>query len=66
MSTVAEIEAVVPSLTAEELVELEQFIRRTRESKARGGTLPPRQLPLVTATGQAITQEEIDDALDAD
>jgi hypothetical protein len=66
MSTVAEIEAVVPSLTAEELVKLEQFIRRTRESKARGGASARRQLPLVAATGRAITQEEIDDAGDAD
>jgi hypothetical protein len=66
MSTVAEIEAIVPSLTAEELVELEQFIRRARDSKVRGSTLTPRQLPLVGATGRAITQEEINDALDAD
>jgi hypothetical protein len=35
MSTVAEIEAVVPSLTVEELTALEQFIHRLRESKAR-------------------------------
>jgi hypothetical protein len=65
MSTLAEIEAVVASLTEAELIELEQFIRRTREGKARGGALP-RQLPPVPATGQAIGQDEIDDALDAD
>lgn len=36
MSTVAEIEAVVPNLSVEELAELERFIHQTRESKARG------------------------------
>lgn len=66
MSTVAEIEAVVPSLTTDELMELEQFIRRTRESKARGGAPRRRELPLVAATGRSITQEELDDACDAD
>ena len=66
MSTVAEIEAAVPSLTMEQLAELERFIRQTRESKARASPPAPRQLPLVAATGRAITQEEIDDALEAD
>ena len=36
MSTVAEIEAVVPNLSVEELAELERFIHQTRESKTRG------------------------------
>ena len=36
MSTVAEIEAVVPNLSVEELAELERFIQQTRESKTRG------------------------------
>ena len=36
MSTVAEIEAVVPTLSVEELAELERFIHRTREGKVRG------------------------------
>lgn len=66
MSTVAEIEAAVPSLTMEQLAELERFIRQTRERKARAGTPALRQLPLVAATGRAITQEEIDDALEAE
>ena len=35
MSTVAEIEAVVPSLSVEELAELERFIHETREGKVR-------------------------------
>ena len=65
MSTVAEIEVVVPSLILEQLAELERFIRQTRESKARGSARPPQQLPLVAATGRAITQGEIGDALDA-
>ena len=33
MSTLAEVEAAVPQLTAEELAELEQFIRKTRREK---------------------------------
>ena len=36
MSTVAEIEAVVPSLSVEELAELERFIHQAREGKVRG------------------------------
>ena len=34
MSTLAEIEAAVPQLTASELAELEQFIRRAKREKA--------------------------------
>ena len=66
MSTLAEIEKAVPQLTASELAELERFIRQTRESKEQGGPRPPRELPVVAATGRAITQEQIDAALDAD
>jgi TATA-binding protein-associated factor Taf7 len=33
MSTLAEVEAAVPQLSAEELAELEQFIRKTRREK---------------------------------
>lgn len=33
MSTLAELEAAVPQLSAEELAELEQFIRKTRREK---------------------------------
>jgi hypothetical protein len=35
MSTVAEIEAVVPTLSVEELAALERLIHETRESKMR-------------------------------
>ena len=66
MSTLTEIEAAVPSLTLEQLAELERFIRQMREQKKRSASPPSRQLPLVAATGRAITQEEIDDALEAD
>jgi hypothetical protein len=66
MSTLTEIEAAVPSLTLEQLAELERFIRQMREQKNRSASPPSRQLPLVAATGRAITQEEIDDALEAD
>ena len=34
MSTLAEIEAAIPQLTASELAELEQFVRRTKRGKA--------------------------------
>ncbi len=34
MSTLAEIEAAVPQLTASELAELEQFVRRAKREKA--------------------------------
>jgi len=35
MSTIAEIEKAVPQLSAEELAELEQFIRKARREKER-------------------------------
>ena len=34
MSTLAEIEAAIPQLTASELAELEQFVRKTKREKA--------------------------------
>jgi hypothetical protein len=36
MSTVADVEAVVVEFSAEQLAELEQFVRRTRLEKTRG------------------------------
>ena len=39
MSTLAEIEKAVPQFSAEELAELEQFIRRARREKERAGNL---------------------------
>lgn len=49
MSTLAEIEAVVPGFSPAELVELEQFVRQTRIEKTRGKgpsvlDLPPLDL----------------------
>lgn len=37
MSTLAEVESVVVQFSAEELAELERFVRRTRLEKIRGG-----------------------------
>ena len=34
MSTLVEIEAAIPQLTASELAELEQFVRKTKREKA--------------------------------
>ena len=34
MSTLAEIEAAIPQLSANELAELEQFVRKTKRGKA--------------------------------
>ena len=39
MSTLAEIEAAIPQLTASELAELEQFVRKTKREK----TAEPRR-----------------------
>ncbi len=49
MSTLAEVEAVVPQFSAEELAELERFVRKTRLTKTKGGghsalDLPPLDL----------------------
>ena len=49
MSTLAEVEAVVPQFTVEELAELEQFVRQARLGKLRGREhsaldLPPLEL----------------------
>lgn len=62
MDKLPEIEAAVDALPVtqqrELLRRLAERIERKEESK--------RQLPLVAPTGDPITQEEIDDALDAD
>jgi hypothetical protein len=49
MSTLAEVEAVVPQFSAKELAELEQFIRQTRLKRTRANghsalDLPPLDL----------------------
>jgi len=41
------------------------LLRRLAE-RLRGQEKPKRQLPLVAPTGNPITQEEIDDALDSE
>ena len=48
MNTLAEVEAVVPKLSVEELSELEKFVRNARLTKTKGGgsalDLPPLDL----------------------
>lgn len=61
MSTLAEIEAAVNRLAEPEQEELLRYL----EERLRRPQLD-RHLPLVPTTGRPITQEEIDDALDAD
>ena len=62
MSTLTEIESAVETLPWSEQQEL------LRHLAARVQAQPElkRRLPLVPATGRPITQEQIDDALDAD
>jgi len=57
-----EIERAVDALPSPQQEEL--FRRLAERLKKRGE--PRRQLPLVPATGNPITQEEINDALDSD
>ena len=61
MSTLSEIEAAVDRLA---VPEQEELLRRLEARLRHAQT--KRNLPLVPATGRPITQEEIDDALDAD
>ena len=62
MSTLAEIETAVDALPSPQQ---EELFRRLAERLRKHGE-PKRHLPLVPANGRPITQEEIDDALDAD
>ena len=62
VSTLAEIESALDALPPEEQKEL--FRRLAERLQHRPGA--KRRLPLVPATGRPITQEEIDDAVDAD
>jgi hypothetical protein len=62
MSTLAEIETAVDALPSPQQEELLRHL--TERLRNRGE--PKRRLPLVPATGRPITQEEVDDALDAD
>ena len=45
MSTLAEVEAVVPQFSAEELAELERFVHRTRLRKTHGRGRSALDLP---------------------
>jgi hypothetical protein len=62
MSTLVEIEAAVDALTSPE----QEALFRHLERRLKKQSAPKRLLPLVPATGRPITQQEIDDALDAD
>lgn len=62
MSTLTEIESAVDALPWTEQEELFRHLARRLQEPAQ----VKRRLPLVPATGQPITQAEIDDALDAD
>jgi hypothetical protein len=62
MDTLPEIEAAVDALP---ITQQKELLRRLAE-RLRGQQEPKRQLPLVSPTGNPITQEEIDDALDSE
>lgn len=62
MDTLPEIEAAVDSLPVTEQKELFRHLAE----RFREGDEPKRSLPLIPPTGNPITQQEIDDALDAD
>ena len=62
MSTVAEIKDAVDKLPSQQQ---EALFRHLAQRLNKQPELK-RRLPLVPATGRPITQEEIDDALDAD
>lgn len=62
MDTLPEIEAAVDALPVTQQKEL---LRRLAERLQRQQE-PKRKLPLVAPTGNPITQEEIDDAIDAE
>lgn len=62
MSTLTEIEAAVDALPSPQQEVLFRHLAQRLQKRPE----PIRCLPLVPATGHPITQEEIDDALDAD
>jgi hypothetical protein len=62
MDTLHEIEAAVDALPETQQKELWRHLsERIKEQEE-----PKRRLPLVPPTGNSITQQDIDDALDAD
>jgi hypothetical protein len=62
MSTLNEIEAAVDALPLPQQAELLRFLAQRLEGQPEA----KRRLPIVLPTGRPITQQEIDDALDAD
>lgn len=62
MATLPEIEAAVDALPITQQKELFRHLaERLKEQEE-----PKQRLPLVAPTGNSITQQDIDDALDAD
>ena len=62
MDTLPEIEAAVDALPVTQQKELFRHLAERLQHQDN----PKRRLPLVAPTGNLITQEEIDDALDAE
>jgi hypothetical protein len=62
MNSLAEIESAVDSLPPPQQEELLRHLSERVRKQGRGN----RQLPVVAATGREITQQEIDDASDAE
>ena len=62
MSTLVEIEKAVDLLPSPQREELFRHLAERLKQRDQ----PKRRLPLVPATGNPITQEEINDALDSD
>lgn len=62
MSTLAEIEVAVDALPSPQQEALFRHLAQRLQKRPN----PKRSLPLVPATGRPITQEEIDDALNAE
>jgi hypothetical protein len=65
MDTLPEIEAAVDALPETEQKELFKHLAERLEEHQEQAELK-RSLPLVPPTGNSITQQDIDDALDAD
>lgn len=62
MDTLHEIEAVVDALPERQQKELFRHLAERFHEQEK----PERRLPLIPPTGNPITQQDIDDALDAD
>jgi hypothetical protein len=63
MSTLMEIEKAVDALPSPQQ---EALFHHLAERLKKGTPETKRRLPLVSATGKTITQEEINDAIDSD